>query len=205
MAMHLSYRQAGSLALVRDFYADLVALIRRETPGSWTLVSSTPLPHEGHGPLEVLARSEWRLGPARLVQSVEGGEGNPRDGYGFFMSAELAAPGLDGELRRVSLHAGSWDPFPAALHFTLEGLSADEFVQARAAGCKRFTDDDTANPIWAVDNAEALRELGARDLARALAREALERPGPAAQDQARELLRRGLLAQGDESNTQEPA
>jgi hypothetical protein len=196
--MHLSYRQAGSFALVRDFYADLIALVRQEAIGSWTLVSSTPLPHAGHGPLEVLARSEWRLGAARLVQSVEGGDGNPRDGYGFLMSAELAVPGVDGEIRRVSLHAGSWDPFPAALHFTLEGLTGGEFLQARAAGGARFTNDDTANPTWAVENVEALRKLGERDLARALAREALERSGPAAQHEAREVLRQALVELADE-------
>ena len=196
--MHLAYRQAAPFTLVRDFLADVVGLVRPGTAGSWTIESCTPLPHEGHGPLDVLARTEWRLGEATLVQSIEGGDGNPRDGYGFMMFVELAVPGADGGLRRLSLHTGSWDPHPSELSFTLEGFTAAEFLQARAAGCARFVNDDTANPVWAAHNVEALMKLGERSVARQLLTEAVARPGPAWARSAQERLRCALVELGDD-------
>ena len=196
--MHVAYRQSGSLADVREFFAELVAIVRGEPAGAWQLVARTPLPHEWHGALEVLARTEWRLGEAVLVQSVAGGDGNPRDGHGFDVSLELSLPGRDGGPRRVSIVGSAWEPLLNQLCFTLAGFSAGEFLQARAAGVARFKSDDTANVVWAAHNVEELLALGERGVARELAAEGLRRPAPAWARATEQSLRRTLLALTEE-------
>lgn len=197
--MDLSFRQPAPLALVRDFCADLVRLLRPGIGGEWTLVSSTPRPHHWLSPLPDLAVMEWRLGEATLVQSVVGDEeGNPRDGYGFHIQFELAVAGTDGVVRTLSLADSGWEPFPQQLHFSLQAFTVDEWCKAREAGRARFANDETAQAIWAAQNVEAFLALGARSQARLLVEEALARPGEASARGSVRDLRRALVDLTDE-------
>lgn len=144
--MDLVYHRAAPLALVREFLADVVRVVRPDSEGPWICGSSTPLPHDGHGPLEALARTHWQLGEASLLQVVEGGVGDPRDGFGFDILFALSVPGSDGAPRTASLVDCSREPYPSKLGFILEGFTAAECSQVRAAGDARFTSEDDPRP-----------------------------------------------------------
>lgn len=192
--MRLAFRQGASLDEVRSFLAQVVRLARRSAVGEWKLTEKTPLPHDGLGPMSELARTKWALDGATLDQKVEGGSGNPRDGYGFDMAITVSATGDDGRPRGVSLSDGSYDPAPKELVFSLSGFTAAEFLAAREAGKQRFSRDDTANPIWARDNVAELKAQGAFEAARALAVEGLAQQAPAFARLSRLELRQQLIA-----------
>jgi hypothetical protein len=80
------------------------------------------------------------------------------------------------------------------------GFSAGEFLRARAAACARFQNDDTAHPVWAVENVREMAGLGARDVGRALAEEALARTDPSWSLHARRAVQRLLVELTDDAS-----
>jgi hypothetical protein len=81
-------------------------------------------------------RALWRDGEVELEASVANGPGNPRDGYGYTMSAKLSVPAPGpGPQRgwRAELYAGGYEPEltgPIRLH--LFGVSPEGFDAIRA-------------------------------------------------------------------------
>lgn len=111
-----------------------------------------------------LACTEWRLG-------------NAREASGFLMSVRFSVAGTDGGVRKVVFTDTNTAAQPKEHRFELQGFTAPEFLQARAAGRRRFINDDTANVAAARDNVDALLKLGARAAARVRLEEALSKAG----------------------------
>ena len=171
----LSFKTAAPFEAIRAFCADAVRVVRPSESGAWKLTSSVARPHEGHGPLAVLAHTTWALGSATLLQKVDGGDGSPRDGYGFDMSILCELAGDDGVPRKLQLSAGSWDPRPNSVSPELFGFTPAEFLAIRALGAGRFGNDETSNVTWCRANVETLVKCGAREAARTLALEGMSR------------------------------
>lgn len=188
--MRIAFRGGASVDEVRAYFAALIG----PAAGPWQEIGRTPLEHEGLGPDPQLARTHWRLGEATLEQTVQGGSGNPRDGWGYDLVMKATLPGG----RRISVDGGAYEPRFPSLAFVLNGFSAAQFENARAAGRARFTDDDTSHPVWARENAQELAALGARDLACELIREALRRKAPDFARAAQRDLRRQLIGLTDD-------
>lgn len=175
--MHVLYDEEGSFTVLRAFLADVVRVVRPEVEGEWVKVKSTPLPHPfmGHDP--ALVATEYTLGPATLVESVEGEPGprDPRDGHAYVVAVTLRVAGGDGLTRTAKLGCTSWTLAPRPVHFELTRFTAAELAGVRAAGRRHFTRDHSAHETWALRNVtEVLRE--GRGLARAApAREASRR------------------------------
>lgn len=144
----LSFKTAAAFEAIRAFCADVVRVVHPSESGEWKLTSSVARPHEGHGPLAVLAHTTWQLGTATLLQKIDGGDGSPRDGYGFDMSLVCELTGDDGVPRKLLLSAGSWDPHPNSVSPELIGLTPAEFFAIRALGAGRFGNDETSNVTW---------------------------------------------------------
>jgi hypothetical protein len=75
-----------------------------------------------------------RDGDVELRAGVFNGEGNPRDGYGYGLSAKLLIPGVDGASGwRAELYGGGWEPVLAGpIRLYVIGLSPETFEAVRA-------------------------------------------------------------------------
>ncbi|MBX7194183.1 MAG: hypothetical protein K1X94_19165 [Sandaracinaceae bacterium] len=75
----------------------------------------------------------WVDGDVELVASVSNGDGNPRDGYGYNLSAKLLASFEGRPWWRAELYGGGWDPaLSSPIRLGLLGVSPTAFDAIRA-------------------------------------------------------------------------
>ena len=126
-----------------------------------------PLPHPQAGTDSHTFRTRYDdSGEIDLVEEVEHGSGNPRDGYGYHMSWKLRV----GEELRVEAREADWGPRPKFLSARMigPGLDVAALDRARARLQARFgAEVDCCDELWvAVGNASALLDGDDRDGAR---------------------------------------
>jgi hypothetical protein len=75
----------------------------------------------------------WVDGDVELIASVSNGDGNPRDGYGYNLSAKLLAPFEGKPWWRAELFGGGWEPtLSSPIRLGLLGVSPTAFDAIRA-------------------------------------------------------------------------
>lgn len=78
--------------------------------------------------------ARWRDGDVELEASVSNGPGNPRDGYGYSMSAKLFSPYADkASWWRAEFYGSGWEPrVTSPIRLGLLGVSPDAYAAVRA-------------------------------------------------------------------------
>lgn len=165
-------------AAVRALVEAVVAALTGQ-PCALTLASRQELPDQNGG-RDTCFTARWTCGAVSWTEEVLSGSGNPRDGFGYDLSAVLVVPREGGELR-CTLRDGGYEPKPTRFEAELSGLRGGEWLKLREllranVGAKH---DRSLAPLYVRDVLEALRLEGDLPAALALARACLDAAGPA--------------------------
>lgn len=139
----------------------------------WTLEHLQEVP-DPNGLPEPCFRARWTAPGLTLEGSTEPGEGHPRDGWSYRVRWHLAGP--DGATCALKTEGSS--PSVYAFHVVLGGQAPERVLHLRQTLRDGFGPhtDRTAEPAVARHLILALAAAGRPDLARDLAREALQAP-----------------------------
>ncbi|MFT3711607.1 MAG: hypothetical protein QM817_28555 [Archangium sp.] len=186
MLLDFTLPQPSSLERVRALFETMAATLSGR-PVSFTQESkvSTYDPNHADGCFD----AKWRDGDLTFTESISGADGNPRDGYGYYMALTLEVGGV----KKLSASGFSSSPAPDVLNLTLTSTAGDWLrlreLMRREVGVER---DRCLTPLIIRDVAKALSSEGQLDTALSLARECLARSAPT--DYAREELVAWLAA-----------